>query len=372
VRRKLARAADELRQGGLIGLWRAVAQRIDAQRKQRMLALRRASRHAAEFVVRPHLLRRRVSHVYGPEHVEYGPDELLVISVVRNGALYVASFMDHYQSLGVAHCVFLDNGSTDDTVERLCAYPRVTVLRTDLPYAKYENTMKRYLAERFSPGRWHLCADIDELFDYPCSPELTLRDFLHYLNSRGFSAVVTQMLDMFSALPLQQVQSGPSDRLKDKYTYYDLSAVERTPYRWSAPFRPEIKMHWGGIRRTVFGTNNGLTKASLVRMDPGVRPFVAWHQATGAVLADVSCVLMHYPFVSAFANKVTEAARTGRYGPTTTDEYIAYANGLAQEPGLTLLSGNACRFCGLEALVADGFLVTSDNYRSWVAAHRTE
>ena len=30
-----------------------------------------------------------------------------------------------------------------------------------------ENTMKRYLAERFSRGRWNLCADIDELFDYP-------------------------------------------------------------------------------------------------------------------------------------------------------------------------------------------------------------
>ena len=29
--------------------------------------------------------------------------------------------------------------------------------------------MKRYLAERFSPGRWNLCADIDELSDYPFS-----------------------------------------------------------------------------------------------------------------------------------------------------------------------------------------------------------
>jgi hypothetical protein len=37
------------------------------------------------------------------------------------------------------------------------------------PSNKYENTMKRYLAERFSPGRWNLCADIDELFDYPFS-----------------------------------------------------------------------------------------------------------------------------------------------------------------------------------------------------------
>ena len=67
--------------------------------------------------------------------------------------------------MGVKHFVFLDNGSTDRTVEMLCAHEDVTVLQTNAPYQKYENTMKRYLAERFSPGKWNLCADIDELFD---------------------------------------------------------------------------------------------------------------------------------------------------------------------------------------------------------------
>ena len=55
--------------------------------------------------------------------------------------------MEHYRALGVGHCVFLDNGSTDDTVDRLCAYGDVTVLQTDAPYEKFENTMKRYLAD---------------------------------------------------------------------------------------------------------------------------------------------------------------------------------------------------------------------------------
>ena len=33
-------------------------------------------------------------------------------------------------------------------------------------------------------------------------------------------------------------------------------------------------MHRGGVRRTVFGTSNGLTKAALVLMDGNVKPFV--------------------------------------------------------------------------------------------------
>ena len=122
--------------------------------------------------------------------------------------------MDHYRELGVAHCVFLDNGSTDDTVDRLCAYPCVTVLQTDAPYEKFENTMKRYLADRFSQGRWNLCADIDELFDYPFSGTLPLAAFLGYLNQRGFTAVVAQLLDLFSDLPLVDIESA-RDRLKE-------------------------------------------------------------------------------------------------------------------------------------------------------------
>jgi len=346
--------------------WRETVAQLRDARAEYTRRVRRHVRRALEFGLRPHLLGRRITHVHGPRHVEYGPQELLVQTVVRNGALYVHSFMDHYGELGVVHHVFLDNGSTDDTVARLCAYPNVTVLHSDVPYAKYENTMKRYLAERFSAGRWNLCADIDELFDYPSSDRLTLTALIAYLNARGFTAVIAQMLDMYSDGPLLAVASTAEDRLKDKYQYYDLSAVEPRPYQWSAPSRPAIKMHWGGVRRSVFGTNNGLTKAALVRIDGRVRPFVEWHQATGAIIADFTCVLRHYPFVGSFRDKVLDAARTGRYGTTTTDEYIAYARALTTDPNLSLMGPGTRRFSAVDELVNAGFLVVSDEYCRWV------
>jgi len=336
--------------------------------ERHMRSLRAARRRALEFGVRPLLLRPRITHLHGPAHVDYGPDELLVITVVRNGALYVKSFMEHYLGLGVAHCVFLENGSTDGTVEMLREYPRVTVLQTDAPYARYENTMKRYLAGRFSRGRWNLCADIDELFDYPFSDRLPLSGFMRYLNTRGFSAVVAQMLDMFAPVPLTEVASTVDDRLKDKYTHYDISGIDAPPYEWSEPSNPAIRMHWGGIRRAIFGTGNGLTKAALVKMNGRVKPFVNWHHATGALVADVSCVLLHYPFVSAFAEKVQDAVRTRRYGATTSDEYVAYADAMARNPRLSLMRPSARCFTGLEPLVDAGFLVVSDAYLRYIRA----
>ena len=100
-------------------------------------------------------------HLYGPEEVAYGPDELVVVCLVRDGRPYVKSFVEHYLSLGAKHLFFLDNESTDGTVEALKKYDNVTVLRTALPFKRYALLVRQYLIERFGRGRWCLCVDID-------------------------------------------------------------------------------------------------------------------------------------------------------------------------------------------------------------------
>jgi hypothetical protein len=104
-------------------------------------------------------------------------------------------------------------------------------------------------------------------------------------------------------------------------------------------------------------------------MDGKVKPFVGWHQAQDARVADVSCVLKHYPFVAGFYAKVQEAVRTGRYGPVTTDEYVAYWTRLERNHNINLRLETAKKFSGLEKLVEEEFLVVSDKYRLWVNAH---
>jgi hypothetical protein len=99
------------------------------------------------------------------------------------------------------------------------------------------------------------------------------------------------------------LESKTDDILKEKYVYYDISDIEKEDYLWSKRSNPAIKMHWGGIRKRVFGTINGLTKSPLVFMDGKVKPFITWHHPKGARMADISCLLMHYPFVSSSMQK---------------------------------------------------------------------
>src|ERR671920_1365335 len=226
---------------------------------------------------------RRIEHLHGPEEVDYGPDELVVVCLVRDGRPYVRSFIEHYASMGTKHLFFLDNESTDGTVEALKKYDNVTVLRTALPYKEYKYLFKQYLIERFGKkGRWCLCVDIDELFDYPYSDIVGLGSLLRYLNERSYTAVAAQMLDMFPEEPLSgsgRPSELPDEPLKERHRFYDVSNISRISMRGHPLFRnntlesDEVEALRGGIRQTLFGFRANLTKLPLVFSDGRVTPF---------------------------------------------------------------------------------------------------
>ena len=311
----------------------------------------------------------RIHHVSGPSTIERARRTCWPITVVRNGAFYLESFIEHHRRLGIEHFVVLDNGSSDDTLPYLRRQDDVTLLRTAVPYKTYENLMKRYLVRRYSTAKWNLFVDIDELFDYPGSDRLDLRGFLGYLEHHGHTAVAAQMLDLFPAGPIAATPADVGADIGAAFPYFDISDISKRPYEFDTDPASTLTYHRGGIRRTVFGSENGLTKAPLIFLDDRIETFVAWHHVRRADFADVTGVIRHYPFNRAFHEKAEEAARSGRYGLGASHEYRAYWAVLADEPELTLRRANARRYEGVDQLLELGFLQASDRYWRWVAAH---
>src|SRR5690606_1229582 len=147
--------------------------------------------------------------------------------LVRNGEMWMHSFMEHYRKLGAGHIFLLDNGSTDSTVELASAYDGVSIYQTELSFRQYELGMRRWLTHTFGSGRWSIAADIDALWDYPASGSLALPAFGRYLEHHGYQAAAAHMLDMFSPLPLDLIGSSPDDDIRQRYRMYDLSDVVR-------------------------------------------------------------------------------------------------------------------------------------------------
>src|SRR5215212_906985 len=314
-----------------------------------------------------------VKHVHGPEEIPLGEDELVVVCLVRDGRPWLESFMEHYASLGARHIVFLDNGSRDATVTVAAGYDNVTILRSTLPFDRYELLFRQYLIQRFGQGRWSLCVDIDELFDYPYSDIIGLQSLLGYLNGKSYTAVAAQMLDMIPDGPLAGLIGGPEESFQERHNLYDLSGLKRKDItrhsgRNNVFDSTDIECLAGGIRETVFDVMPRLTKFPLVFSDGIVKPVEGSpHHIDNARIADFSCVLFHYKYVGNFHEQAAQAVREGNHWNYSA-QYKQYLEVLDKNPRLTLKRDTSQEIGNVNDLLEEQFLVVSEDYVNWVDA----
>jgi hypothetical protein len=321
------------------------------------------------------IIRFNIEHIYGPQKIDYSVNELIALCLVRDGELYIKSFIEHYLSLGVKHIIFLDNNSTDNTVSIAKSYSNVTVFQTTLPFKRNKLAMRLYLTNRFGKGRWSIMADIDELFDYPFSDTFNLSSLLQYLNERSYTAVVAHMLDMFQDDTLSSRESQSDDSLKDLYTYYDISDIFKMDFFYPRNLisNDKIKVYFGGIRKTLFMHDSTdvmsydiLTKHPLIFLDRKIRPlFYDGHGVRNAKIADFSCVLFHYKFLSDFHARTIRIVQEESYGHNS-GQYKKYLKALNQNPNLQIKQETSQKLNNVNELVNNRFLVVSDNYLQWV------
>src|SRR5215210_5029290 len=312
-----------------------------------------------------------IEHLYGPEEIPYDEDELVLVCMIRDGRPYVKSFVEHHTSMGIKHLFFLDNGSTDGTVEALKEYDNVSVLQTGLPFERYEVSMGQYLVERFGQkGRWCLYADMDELFDYPYSDVVSLSSLLRYLNERSYTAVVAQMLDMFPEEPLSGRASNPDEPLKERHRFYDISNVKKMSIKEQPLTRDnicesdDIEFYSGGIRPTVFDcVPPWLTKWAPTFSDGKLKYFTLdVHRVEDARVADLTCVLLHYKFLDEhFHKQAAQAVREENYAGNSR-QYKKYLEVRESTPSLQLKQESARELRSVNDLVENGFLVVSEEY----------
>jgi len=310
-----------------------------------------------------------IRHIHGPKRIWYKKNEVVVICLVRNGSAYIKSFVEHYFSLNVKHIVFLDNNSDDNTVALAGQYNNITILSTNIPlgsdYNKDEIIFKRYLAQKFCRNRWCLSVDIDELFDYPSSNVFKFNALLAYLNANSYTAVISQMLDMFSDKPLNELNKIEDVPIKDGYKYYDISDVLKQGYfeetgellKGNVLTNKNIKFYAGGIRKTIFGTYNWLTKHQLFFVN-SVR-ITHPHCVSNARCADFTAVCLHYKFIYNYYDTILEYVKSG-YG--TQRDYIPIETKCRNNPQLSFKRETAQKFNSVNELIENGFLVVSQEY----------
>jgi hypothetical protein len=233
------------------------------------------------------------------------------------------------------------------------------------------------MIDRFGKkNRWCLCADIDELFDYPYSDIIGLDSLLSYLNSKEYTAVAAQMLDMFPEKPLSGRGIEADEPLKEAHAFCDFSNLRRgrnltrhADERNNVLDNEQIESFRGGIRNTVFGTLPYLTKFPLVFLDNRIRPMDgSSHRVSSARIADITCVIFHYKFVDQHFQAQVAQAVEEEHRLLNSAIYKKYSEVLSNTPKLQIRQETSREIHSVADLLDNQFLVVSIDYVDWVNA----
>ncbi|SEN57442.1 Glycosyl transferase family 2 [Pseudorhodobacter antarcticus] len=326
------------------------------------------SRRARAIATRVRVARGMVV-LHGPARVTLRDDEVAVIALVKDAAYFMPAFLAHHQRLGVRHIVLIDNGSTDATVAIAQGFADVTVLRNTLPAKQYEIAL-RVAGARVVQGGWLLFADADELFEAPLGaplPQLTA-----YLNQREFTAMVTQMLDLFAPAPYAQTKGWDYATVIARADRYSLGQMETLPYHEQTRIdfswfldanHGEVALKRGGLRAEVFGEACFLSKHSLVRNIAGVAVMVHPHCASGVRVADVTGLLRHYKLAGDYLARDAASVAAGTWDHAEDAKRLAAAVG---GDAFVITPAQSQVYAGPGLLVDQGFLEASDAYRAFI------
>ncbi|MEM7744322.1 MAG: glycosyltransferase family 2 protein [Pseudomonadota bacterium] len=263
------------------------------------------------------------------------PDGPILFSTVRNERPRLSWFLRHYRELGIVHFLFVDNGSTDGTVEMLRSSPDVSVWEARGSYkgSRYGVDWLNHLLARYGPGRWIVVADPDELLVYPHHDTRKLPALCRWLEDQGRESFGVLLLDMYGRGSVATTRVGEDTNPTDVACWFDANNyyVSRDPH---------YKNLWiqGGPRLRVFFADRpfwspALNKIPLVRWQKGFvykggahdllprRLNVTYARDGGSL---TSGVLLHPKFLDVLVLKVEEELRRHEHYAASR-EYASYA-----------------------------------------------
>ena len=150
-------------------------------------------------------------------------DDILLFACVRNEALRLPYFLNHYRDLGVSHFLIVDNGSTDGSDAWLADQPDVSLWRTTASYksARFGMDWLTALLWRYGRGHWCVTVDADELLVYPDHSKRPLPQITSWLAAHGIGQMGALMLDLYPKGPVRNAEYAAGDDPTQAAPWFD-------------------------------------------------------------------------------------------------------------------------------------------------------
>lgn len=234
----------------------------------------------------------------------------IYICVVKNDLERIKLSYQHHRSIGVEQFVYIDNGSSDGTLEWLLEQD-VTVYQTLEPFIMWAKVAwVSKVISHIGFNRWYLIMDSDELFAYPGCESRNIREYISYLTSKKITRAESFMLDMYGKEDLFS-GNGKAEDIKMRYRYFDTDSYQEK-------FCLHYKKILGGPRERIFGNEKGVemlqNKYALIYYQAA--DIYRYHYVCPYLNnfgSQCSSVLLHYKFVGGDYEKYAQIADNGNY-----------------------------------------------------------
>ncbi len=272
------------------------------------------------------------------------PDDIVLVTTLRNEKVRLPYFLRYYRQLGIGQFLVVDNGSTDGSREYLADQPDVSLWSTEASYkrSRYGMDWMNALLSRYCQRRWALTVDVDEFFIYPfCDTRSlgALTDWLSASSIRSFGALI---VDMYPRGPVDAEAYRAGQNPFEIAAWFDSG-------NYTISRNPKFGNLWiqGGPRARVFFAEEpalapALNKIPLVRWERRFAYVSSTHNILPRGLNRVydewggekaSGCLLHAKFLDTFAEKsAEEMVRKQHYAASR--EYRAYERAAGGNPQL--------------------------------------
>lgn len=280
----------------------------------------------------------------------------IIISVVKDEFDRLHDFLRHYRTAGTERFVFIDNGSSDGTLEYLCSQADVDVYARN---GKFDWRLKQgwinKIISMYGFERWYGYFDADEHVVFDGLGARTLGDMVRIVQRNGITRIRGFMLDMYANGELLQSRYETHARLDKAYPYFDSSSYNEEIYK-------EVISVKGGPRTRAFGKADKqfrpeMTKYPLFRLREGefmANPHHIWPY-TDNFSSERYLAILHYKFLPNVVGKIKRAILEENYWGGSL-EYKCYMAVLEKEPKLSLMCGMSQRYFEPQDLVKIGLI----------------
>lgn len=271
-------------------------------------------------------------------------DDILMFCTLRNEKVRLPYFLDYYREMGVNHFLFVDNDSTDGTMDYLAEQPDVSVWHTRSSYkrSRFGADWLNWLQYKYAHGHWTLVLDPDEFLVYPFCDTRPLRALTDWLDASSIKSFSAMLLDMYPKGRLDETPYQPGQNPLEIASWFDsgnytMSRNKRFGNLWIQ----------GGPRARMFFSDMpekapALNKIPLVKWDRKYAYVSSTHMLLPRGLNQVydewggekaSGVLLHTKFLDTFTAKAAEELSRGQHYAASI-EYKAYADSMKDDPEL--------------------------------------